>query len=317
MSTSSPRPVPREASDARYTVMLVPEGGRGEVWQLSVPLWRVRLVLALGATGVVVLVVLAGVQAATLPRVVAHDRLVGENLALKARLDQVDRRIADIAPLVERVRSYDDQLRAIEAREALPGFGPLDPAEAAARQAWIDGVVSSGEPGDRERLPGEVEAHLAALEEDIRVLTPGLDDYEELLGRFDGLRSALPQVWPVDGVLTSPFGYRHSPFGRQWKMHTGLDLGAPYGTAIYATSDGLVTYADWDSGHGRTVVVDHGYDVTTRYCHASRFTVAEGDLVAAGDVIALVGSTGMSTGPHLHFELLIDGEKVDPLEYLP
>lgn len=297
--------------------MLVPEGGRGEVWQLSVPLRRVRQALAVVATGVVVLVVLAGIQAATLPRVVAHDQLVGENLALKARLDQVDRRIADLAPLVERVRAYDDQLRAIEAREALPGFGPLDPEEAAARQAWIDGVASTGGLGGGEHLPGGVEAHLAALEDDIRALTPGLGDYEELLGRFDGLRSALPKLWPVDGVLTSPFGYRHSPFGRQWKMHTGLDLGAPYGTPIYSTSDGLVTFADWDSGHGRTVVVDHGYEVTTRYCHASRFLVSEGDLVAAGDVIALVGSTGMSTGPHLHFELLIDGEKVDPLEYLP
>ncbi|MDP2304587.1 MAG: M23 family metallopeptidase [Pseudomonadota bacterium] len=297
--------------------MLVPEGGRGEVWQASVPLRRVRLVLAVAATLLVVLVVLAGIQAATLPRVVAHDQLVGENLALKARLDQVDRRIADLAPLVERVRSYDDQLRAIEAREALPGFGPLDAGEVAERQAWIDGVIPGEGTGGAEQLPGEVEAHLAALEDDIRALTPGLGDYEELLARFDGLRSALPQLWPVDGVLTSPFGYRHSPFGRRWKMHTGLDLGAPYGSSIYATADGLVTFADWDSGHGRTVVVDHGYDVTTRYCHASRFTVAEGDLVVAGDVIALVGSTGMSTGPHLHYELLIDGEKVDPLEYLP
>lgn len=297
--------------------MLVPEGGRGEVWQGSVSLRGVRVALAAVATGLVVLVVLAGVQAATLPRVMAHDRLVGENLALLARLDQVDRRIGELAPLVDRVRTYDDQLRAIQAREALPGFGPLDEAEAAERQAWIDGVVSTGGSSEADRLPGEVEAHLAALEEDVRALAPGLADFEELLGRFDGLQAALPKLWPVDGELTSPFGYRHSPFGRKWKLHTGLDIGAPYGAPIYATAEGLVTFADWDSGHGKTVVVDHGHDVTTRYCHASRFMVAEGDLVGVGDVIALVGSTGMSTGPHLHYELLIDGEKVDPLGYLP
>ena len=297
--------------------MLVPEGGRGSVWQASVALRRVRQGLAVGTTGVVVLVVLAGVQAATFPRVVAHDQLVGENLALKARLDQVDRRIADLQPIVERVRAYDDHLRSIEAREALPGFGPLDSDEATERQAWIDGVVFPASRADAERPRGEVEAQLAALEEDLRVLAPGLDDYEELLERFDGFHSALPKVWPVEGVLTSPFGYRRSPFGRKWKFHTGLDLAAPHGTPIYATSDGLVSFADWHAGHGRMIEVDHGYDVTTRYCHASRFTVAEGDLVVAGDVIALVGSTGMSTGPHLHYELLIDGEKVDPLEYLP
>jgi murein DD-endopeptidase MepM/ murein hydrolase activator NlpD len=296
--------------------MLVPEGGRGQVWQVSVPLRRVRQGIAAVATTVAVLVVLAIVQAATLPRVVAHDRIVDENLALKARLDQVDRRIADLQPLVERVRAYDEQLRAIEAREALPGFGPLDPEEIAARQAWIEGIVPSVGAAQRGDEP-PVEARLAALEEDFRAVSTGLDDYEALLARFDGIQSALPQLWPVDGVLTSPFGYRRAPFGGKWKFHTGLDLGAAYGSAIYATADGLVTFADWDSGHGNTVVVDHGHDVTTRYCHASRFLVTEGDLVVAGDVIALVGSTGMSTGPHLHYELLIDGEKVDPLEYLP
>lgn len=298
--------------------MVVPEGGRGDIWQLSVPLRRVRQGIAAAATVLVVLVVLAGIQAATLPRVVAHDQLVGENLALKARLDEVDRRIADLQPLVERVRTYDEQLRAMEAREALPGFGPLDAEDMEARQAWIDGIVSSPlVHGGAQNPDADVEAHVAALEEDLRALSPGLEDYQDLLAQFDGLQAALPKLWPVDGVLTSPFGYRHSPFGRRWKMHTGLDLGAPYGAPIYATADGLVTFADWDSGHGRTVVVDHGHEVTTRYCHASRFVVGQGDLVAAGDVIALVGSTGMSTGPHLHFELLLEGEKVDPLEYLP
>lgn len=293
--------------------MLVPESGRGEVWQISLALSRVRECIVVVLTGLVVLLVLAGVQAATLPRVVAHDRLIGENLALKARLDQVDRRISELAPLVERVRAYDDQLRAIEAREALPGFGPLDPSEVAARQAWINGV----EPSIEEDLPGEVEAHLAALEDDVRALTPGLEDYQELLDRFDGLRSALPKLWPVDGVLTSPFGFRHAPFGRGWRMHTGVDIGAPYGAPIYSTSDGLVTFSGWHSGNGQMIEIDHGHDVTTRYCHASRLNVGPGDLVVAGDVIALVGSTGMSTGPHLHYELHIDGEKVDPLEYLP
>lgn len=296
--------------------MIVPEAGRGEVWQLSVPLRRVRQGLAVAATTIAAIVVLVGVQAATLPRVLEHDGLVGENLALKARLEQVDRRIAEIEPLVTRVRAYDEKLRELEARDALPGFGPLDQEEAAAREAWIDAVVGLPK-GATDARPGEVEAHLAALEDDVRALSGGLDDYEAMLAGFDGVQSVLPKVWPVDGVLTSPFGYRRSPFGRQWKFHTGLDLAAPYGAPIMATSDGLVTFANWDSGHGRTVEIDHGHGVTTRYCHASRLLAAAGDLVGAGDVIALIGSTGMSTGPHLHYELLLDGEKVDPLEYLP
>jgi murein DD-endopeptidase MepM/ murein hydrolase activator NlpD len=299
----------------RYTVMIVPEGGRGDVWQTHVALRRVRQVAAVSGTVLVGLCVLAAVQVATLPRVVAHDTLVGENLALKARLDEVDRRVAALEPLVSRVRLYDEQLRALESRQALPGFGPIDREEAAARQVWIDGVVP--DVPTTGRRSGEVEAHLAALEDDLAALSSGLETFQEMLARFDSLESALPRLWPAEGVLTSPFGYRIQPITRRWTMHTGVDLGAPWGTPILAVNDGLVVFTGWDSGHGLSVIVDHGQDVTTRYYHASRLLVEDGDQVAAGDVIALVGSTGMSTGPHLHFELVIGGETVDPLEYLP
>ena len=84
-----------------------------------------------------------------------------------------------------------------------------------------------------------------------------------------------------------------------------------------ATNDGVVTYADWESGYGQLVVIDHGNDISTRYGHLSSILTAVGDTVSAGDLIGLVGSTGRSTGPHLHYEIWIDGEAVDPLPYLP
>ncbi len=318
----SPEPPARSASDARYTVLVVPEGGRGEVWQRSVPLRRVRQGIAAGGTSLTLLLVLAGVQVATLPRVLDYDALVAENLEIKVRLEQVDQQMTELAPLVQRVRVYDERLRDLEARSALPGFGPLDREEIADRQAWIDAVVAA--PSRRSpALPAAVQvagldARLAGVQEDLEALAPGLGAFEALLARFDEARSVLPQLWPIeDAVLTSPFGYRRSPFGNRWKMHTGLDLGAPYGTPILSTNDGLVSFAGWDSGHGYMVEVDHGREVTTRYCHASRLLVASGDAVSAGDLLALVGSTGMSTGPHLHYELIVEGERVDPLEYLP
>lgn len=294
--------------------MFVPEGGRGQIRQVGVSMRKVRRGATAAGAAVAALVLLALVQAATLPKVVGHDDLVAENQALKERLADVDARVAALEPLVARVRAYDEQLRALEAREALPGFGPLDPEAAAARQAWIDGVVPDV-VGERPR--GEVETNLAALEDDLAAISPGLDSFQDMLARYQGLESALPKLWPVDGVLTSPYGYRTQPFTRKWRMHTGLDLGAPWGTPILATNDGLVVFTGWDAGHGLAVILDHGEDVTTRYFHAAQVLVEEGDLVEAGDVIALVGSTGMSTGPHLHFELVIGGEEVDPLEYLP
>lgn len=302
--------------------MVVPDGGKGRTWQVNVSLKGVRAGLAAVVGIVTVLAVLVGVQIATLDRVVAHDALVSENLALRARLDQVDRQLADVSALIQRVRVYDDQLRELGSRDKLPGFGPLDAEEIAARQAWLDGVVPDPVPRggaselDPELRSAEIEARVADLAHEMRTLE--LDALEANLNAMQVVQSTLPAIWPVDeATLTSPFGWRRSPFGRRWKFHSGIDLGAPYGTPIYATNDGLVTFSGWHSGHGRMVDVDHGNGVMTRYCHASTLLVDAGDVVSVGDMVGLVGSTGMSTGPHLHFEIFFDGEQVDPLDYLP
>jgi murein DD-endopeptidase MepM/ murein hydrolase activator NlpD len=96
-----------------------------------------------------------------------------------------------------------------------------------------------------------------------------------------------------------------------------VDIGAPMGEPILATNRGKVLFSGWDSGHGQMVVLDHGGGVLSRYCHASVLLVEEGDRVEEAQVLALVGNTGLSTGPHLHYELIVDGERVDPLDYLP
>ena len=120
--------------DRRYTVLLVEEGGRGGVWQRSVSLLRVRRWLAGLTAGVSLLMVAAVVQVATASRVLDHDELVGENLALRARLESMETTMAELEPLIDRVRGYDEQLKELSARQALPGFGGLDEDEWAARR---------------------------------------------------------------------------------------------------------------------------------------------------------------------------------------
>ena len=112
--------------------------------------------------------------------------------------------------------------------------------------------------------------------------------------------------WPTDGKVTSEFGWRNG------RMHNGMDISAPTGTPIVAAADGEVVFAGWKGGYGRTVDVDHGDGVVTRYAHQSATLVAEGDGVDRGDRIGNVGTTGYSTGPHLHFEVHVDGEAHDP-----
>ena len=121
---------------------------------------------------------------------------------------------------------------------------------------------------------------------------------------------------PVDAEITSGFGYRMHPILGYQKFHSGIDFGADSGSTIRAAAAGVVIYAQWYGGYGNAVIVDHGSGITTLYAHAEGFYVAEGATVQKGQPIAAVGSTGLSTGPHLHFEVRQNGEPIDPVPYL-
>jgi len=125
-----------------------------------------------------------------------------------------------------------------------------------------------------------------------------------------------PSLWPVVGHLTAGFGERLDPFSGEGAFHTGVDISSQYGTAVRATADGMVIGAEEHVGYGRLVVLDHGFGVTTFYGHLSAFNVTPGQRVNRGDVIGYVGVSGRSTGPHVHYEVRINGAPVNPMRYL-
>ncbi len=128
---------------------------------------------------------------------------------------------------------------------------------------------------------------------------------------------AVPSRMPLDILhLTSSYGMRDHPILRQRRQHHGVDLAAPRGTPVYATADGRVGQAERFGSYGNYVRIEHGGDLHTRYAHLSSYTVSEGDVVQKGDLIGYVGSTGRSTGPHLHYEVRIGDESVNPLPYM-
>lgn len=128
---------------------------------------------------------------------------------------------------------------------------------------------------------------------------------------------SVPARMPLEGAqLTSGYGMRNHPVLGGRRQHAGVDLAAPTGTPVYATADGVVGRADWYSSYGLYVAIEHGASMQTRYAHLSRLAVAAGDNVKKGDVIGYVGSTGRSTGPHLHYEVRIDGLAVNPIPYM-
>ena len=139
---------------------------------------------------------------------------------------------------------------------------------------------------------------------------------EEFLRSRESLLAHTPLGYPVRGWITSPFGYRRSPFTGRREFHEGIDIAAPIGSPIRATADGVVVFTGWDGGYGKLVVVDHGYGFSTRYGHCSKILVRVGERVKRGQVIARVGNTGRSTAPHLHYEVRVGKVAVNPYYYL-
>jgi murein DD-endopeptidase MepM/ murein hydrolase activator NlpD len=128
---------------------------------------------------------------------------------------------------------------------------------------------------------------------------------------------SIPSQMPLEGArLTSDYGMRTHPVLGKRRKHNGIDLAAPTGTPVYATADGIVGKAQWFSSYGLYIRVDHGADLETRFAHLSKLAVAAGERVKKGDIIGYVGSTGRSTGPHLHYEVRIDGVAVNPIPYM-
>ena len=139
---------------------------------------------------------------------------------------------------------------------------------------------------------------------------------QEEANRFERYLSRIPLGPPVWGRITSRFGYRRDPFDGNYEFHNGVDIRAPWGTPVRATADGKVIYASWRAGYGKTVIIKHAYGFRTLYAHLSRIKVKPGRWVKSGQIIGYVGSTGKSTGPHVHYEVWRYSKRENPIKYM-
>ena len=177
------------------------------------------------------------------------------------------------------------------------------------------------EATQQELLIGRLETNQAALEAAQAQLAKDSEEIAALIRQKVASATGVVRgtgvfVFPVNGRITSRFGYRRHPILGTSRLHAGVDFGAPTGTTIYAADTGRVIFSGWYGGYGNTVIVDHGGGITTLYAHSSRLFVSVGQSVNQGQAIAAVGSTGLSTGPHLHFEVRQNGSPVNPMAYL-
>ncbi len=317
------------------TLWVVPEGVSGPSRQVVISLWRLQV----GAMAAVVLVAVLGLGLflglGALPRALAYGELEDENIELKARLIELESKLDAVDQELRRLRLYEEQLHAIDP-EDLPGFGPTDDGGPVRipEPAWFSEAFAGLDTGHGHRVLDDLgeddlvvtdtmtrrldaaDVRADAILRQIRLAEVELGQVVETAENFRARAGAIPSEWPLEGVLTSGFGWRRSPFNRRWKFHFGIDVSAPVGTIIRAPAAGVVVTAEYNSGYGRMLEVDHGYDVVTRYAHNARLLVGVGETVQAGQPISTVGMTGATTGPHLHYEIYVEGQPIDPLEHL-
>ena len=222
---------------------------------------------------------------------------------------QVSKKASALQQDLDSLRRAEDGLRAIV------GAPP-----AAADETVQEGTVSP--TGGEQHTPttADLSEALEMIEERLSTRRSSIDLLAETMRReFPGAASyasdsaphTTPSIWPAAGYVSSPYGLRFNGT----EFHQGIDIAADMGTPIVATADGVVTAAGWNGGYGNMVDVDHGGGIVTRYGHASAVAVTVGQQVRRGEVIAYVGSTGRSTGPHVHYEVRVDGQPVNPAGY--
>ena len=216
-----------------------------------------------------------------------NNRLRQENERQRQKLDQLKDRIDAIETDARRL----SDISGITAEEGMSPHGVGGP-RVAADEATI----------------AAVEARAALLEEQLRA-------YEDAIVRE---QARMPSIWPVGGEVTDYFGVRRSPFGGgSAEFHDGLDIATLWGTPVVATAHGVVSFAGAKNGYGQIVEIDHGNGLSTAYGHLSRIEVEVGQEVRRGETLGRVGSTGRSTGPHLHYEVRAGGGAISPERYLP
>jgi murein DD-endopeptidase MepM/ murein hydrolase activator NlpD len=246
----------------------------------------------------------------------AENRILREeNLTLRTQLKSVRERIEHIGTTLDRVERFDQKLRAItllsDPQRNL-AMGPVEPEPgmgAVTSETQFTELTSMESPKALASRLDKLSAEATRQEQSLQELQAYFQDQRSLL-------ASTPSIWPARGWVTSDFGQRLDPYTADRVQHTGMDIAAPHGKEVIAPSDGTVVFSGLEGGYGNVIVIDHGYGIKTRYGHLAKMLVKAGDKVKRGVQIATVGNTGRSTGPHLHYEVRVNGIPQNPRKFI-
>jgi murein DD-endopeptidase MepM/ murein hydrolase activator NlpD len=296
----------------KITIVILPEGAR-RVRQLKIPklfcAGVLPLLICLGGYFAWVIKDYRSVKT-DIPRL---GRLQKENSLQREQITSLTEKIRAIQKRLLELNNFDRKLRTMVNLEPsgdgphFIGMGGSDPSSASARGA--------AEKLNR-KIVRSMHRSLDNIEAEISVQLKSRTELLAFLNREKSLLACTPSIWPTRGWISSGFGYRISPFTNEREFHKGLDICNKKGAPIVCPADGIVSSVETDPGYGRVITISHGYGLVTRYAHLEKALVKKGEAVKRGEEIALVGNTGRTTGPHLHYEVHVNGVPVDPLRYI-
>lgn len=276
--------------------------------------------IILNALGIIslIFIVAAGLVVVQLQYFPQHQTILLENRLAeqKFEISKLGRELDNLTEILAGIEKRDDNIYRV-----VLGAEPIDKG---IRNAGVGGSdryadIKAKDLIDKDMIL-KLHERVDKLRRKVYIESKSQDELVRLAENKEKLYAAIPAIQPVSNkqlmALASGFGMRTHPIYKVRKMHTGIDFAASIGTPIYATADGKVTSVEVKfSGYGKLVEIDHGFGYKTRYAHMHEFAVREGQHVKRGDLIGYVGNTGLSTAPHLHYEVLINGAQVDPVHY--
>ena len=242
------------------------------------------------------------------------DEAEKDNAKVRAELDKFYTDLEEIIAVLENIQDRDDNIyRSIFEVKPYPGYKrKLGTGGNSVKFKKYQGLKN-------ESLLIDISKKIESIEKMLVAQSRSFDQVIELTKTQEEMLKCIPSIQPISNKdlkrIASGFGMRMHPIHKIMKMHAGLDFTAPIGTEIYATGDGVVELAKWNAGYGRCVVINHGFGYKTKYAHCKKLNCRKGQKIKKGEIIAFLGNTGQSSGPHLHYEVIKNNVKVNPVNY--
>lgn len=330
--------------DKKAFTFLVISNRRGQTRSVMVSAAWIKTGMVLGAIVLVLIAAAVTDYIGLLLEAGENKRLLAENTTLKRQFEVIESKVNSLENSLERVKNFSTKLKLItnvedEDRSVKLALGPMpkpgqnlndspgggEDRKPASEFLEKEAMFMEKSPLDeaKQELLNQTKQNYASLSiridkavKQTELREQGILELWETLAERQSLLNSTPSIKPARGWFTSRFGYRLDPFSGKPVMHYGLDIAGPPGTPVYAPADGVISYVGYEAGYGKIVTIDHGYGVRSRYAHNSQVFVELGQQVKRWDVISAIGSTGRSSGPHLHYEVRVHGVPVDPINYV-